>query len=361
MGGGAGTAAQNLAERFAQMGHEVVVVTAKYGRLRSGQIAERLRVVRCFAWRRHPARSNTFEQMIFIVSSLWASLRLLVSWKPDVTLAFFGIPSGVTARILEVLTGTPYVVSLRGGDVPGARPGALYLKLAEPVLHHIWRKARAVVANSSGLRDLAQEFEPDLDIQVIPNGVDTDQFRPASALPEVPRILYVGRLAHVKGTDILLEAVRDLKSLSWECVLVGDGPLRETVEQFIVEHGLEDRVSLVGWVERESLPEIYRQASIFVLPSRQEGMPNALLEAMASGLPSVATRVPGSEELILDEETGLLVPAGAADELRRALEELGHARDRRAKMGRAARRYVENGYSWKKVAHSYLDLLRQIV
>jgi hypothetical protein len=135
---------------------------------------ENLTVHRIPSLRRKQDRSGALEQILFIISaSLW-TLKMIPVIKPNATLAFFGIPSGAIALVLKKLFGIPYIVSLRGGDVPGFRPYDFdfYHKLASPLLHVIWKQASAVVANSNGLRNLARTFDSRFDIPIISNGVD---------------------------------------------------------------------------------------------------------------------------------------------------------------------------------------------
>jgi glycosyltransferase involved in cell wall biosynthesis len=116
-------------------------------------------------------------------------------------------------------------------------------------------------------------------------------------------------------------------------------------------------VCFLGWQEKEQMVADYQNANLFVNPSRDEGMPNVVLEAMASGLPIVATRIAGSEELVVPGETGLLVPPEDVAAVHAALRELIPDAALRRKMGAAARRRVEQHYTWRSVAKLNLELL----
>ncbi len=120
---------------------------------------------------------------------------------------------------------------------------------------------------------------------------------------------------------------------------------------------MEDRIVFTGWQPRQALPQLYREANLFILPSRHEGMPNALLEAMSSGLPAIASRIAGNEELVQDGRTGLLFPAEDIVALREALRVLLIDASRREAMGAAARLRVEKDFAWSQVAGEYLGLL----
>src|SRR5512146_2027422 len=194
VGGGAANASANIARLLAQRGHEVALLTSQYGELATEQMCDGVRVLRGPTRRRHADRSTAFEQVLFILGASLRGVGLMRSFRPDVTFAFFGLPSGAVAWLLKALLGIPYVVSLRGGDVPGFRPYDfwLYHKIAVPWLHLIWRGASAVVANSQGLYDLAKAFDSRVDIDIVPNGVDLEEFQAAVHDWSPPRLLSVG-------------------------------------------------------------------------------------------------------------------------------------------------------------------------
>lgn len=161
VGGGAGNASAHIARLLARMGNEVSVLTSQHASLPADERCDGVRILRGPTKRRYADRSSAPEQVLFIAGAFFRSLGLMREFKPDITLAFFGLPSGAVAWMLKVLARIPYVVSLRGGDVPGFRPYDfwLYHKIAVPWLHLIWHGAAAVVANSRGLYDLARAFD----------------------------------------------------------------------------------------------------------------------------------------------------------------------------------------------------------
>jgi glycosyltransferase involved in cell wall biosynthesis len=141
--------------------------------------------------------------------------------------------------------------------------------------------------------------------------------------------------------------------------IVGDGPSRSRLKELAKAKNLSARIKFAGWKERAELPQFFKETNLFVYPSRHEGMPNAVLEAMASGLPVVATRIAGNEDLV-SEHTGQLVPAEDATALRLALETLITDAQGRERMGAAARRHVEAHFGWHQVAGKYMDLIERV-
>ncbi len=361
VGGGAGNASANIARLLVQRGSEVLVLTSQFGNLPRDEVCDGVRIVRGPAFRQYADRSTATEQLIFILGASYRALSLLRQFRPDATFAFFGLPSGAVALLIKAVSGVPYVISLRGGDVPGFRPYDfwLYHKIAVPWLRVIWHHASAVVANSNGLRDLARVFDSTTSISVIPNGVDPEKFSRPQRAWDPPRILSVGRVVHQKGLDLAVRALAGLKDIEWEWKIAGDGPQLRTLQARIRENALQERVQFLGWQTADQLKKEYAEANLFLFPSRHEGMPNAVLEAMASELPVIATRIAGNEELVLEGDTGLLVPNEDVDALREALRSLLLHANIRQKMGRAARQRIERSFGWGRVAEQYQSILER--
>ena len=192
------------------------------------------------------------------------------------------------------------------------------------------------------------------DVVVIPNGVDSGAFPvrlPVSR--EKPRILFVGRLHRQKGLGDLIRALAILRRRRIACELriVGEGPQRVAIREVLARTGLEDRVDLVGF--RSDVEAEYVEADLLCLPSRWEGMPNVVLEAMASARAVVATAVGGSPELVESGQTGLLVPPHDPEALAQGLEQLILDPGLRVRMGEAGRR------RWSSVARAFVGACRR--
>jgi glycosyltransferase involved in cell wall biosynthesis len=363
LGGGAGNASANLAREFAALDHQVLVVTCAFDSLPREEDWEGVKISRIPALRRRMDRSGAFEQAGFVLSGAFAASKVVRRWRPDVILAFFGVPAGMVALWIRILYKLPYVVSMRGGDVPGFRPYdfATYHRIIAPLLRKVWRRSAALVANSRGLKELAQAFDSRFPIQVIPNGVDLKRFAPPLHRQwSPPRLLFVGRLVYQKGLDILLPALSELKHLPWELTVVGDGPYRGALKKAALALGISERINFTGWQHNDNLVRQYQAANIFVFPSRHEGMPNVVLEAMACGLPVIATSIAGNEELITHGKTGLLVPPEDSINLMEALSALLSNPELCKQIGGASRKRVGQHFAWGSVAKQYIELLNSV-
>ncbi|MHC4517848.1 MAG: glycosyltransferase family 4 protein [Planctomycetota bacterium] len=295
--------------------------------------------------------------------------RLLRDGNYNLVHAFFGFPTGwlcyrTAARL-------PYVISLRGSDVPGdnTRLQLEYKILGPYVFKPIWKRATALVACSEGLKARALRFMPTAQIDVIPNGVDLERFHPADTHeegdlgdthPEALRLLTVGRLSATKRLPLLMDTVDHLNREGYgvSLTVVGGGALEAELRRTVGQKALRGVVTLVGRADGREMPEIYRRHDVFVSASAQEGMSNAMLEAMASGLPIVTTRCEGVDELITDN--GLVVDPPQPTPLARAIGSLADDRATLASMSRAARAQAQ-GFTWNSIAERYLRIYEQIV
>jgi glycosyltransferase involved in cell wall biosynthesis len=190
---------------------------------------------------------------------------------------------------------------------------------------------------------------------VIRNGIDAAA-RPARQETHPPRIVAVGRLQAPKDPLSLVRALAKLRGRHFHALIVGDGPDRPAVEAELRRLELTEAVDLTG--EREDVAEILAASAVFVLSSRSEAFPMSVLEAMAAGLPVVATRVGGLPELVVEGETGLLVPAGDPEELAAAIARLLDDPDLRERFGSAGRARVETHFGLEPFLDAHLELYR---
>ena len=217
-----------------------------------------------------------------------------------------------------------------------------------------YKAAHTVVANSgAAASQLRLEGVPDAKIRVIPNGVDCQLFAAPPRVRPIRRIVTVANLRAEKGHDTLIGAASELfdRNHDLEICFVGDGPLRASLVRQVNLRGMRSRVRFLG--ERPDVPEQLAAADLFVLPSRTEACPNGVLEAMASGLPIVASRVGGIPELIESGRDGVLVPPDSPHELADAIERLIERPDFAAALGRAARAKAEERFSFERMIESF--------
>ena len=191
---------------------------------------------------------------------------------------------------------------------------------------------------------------------VIRTGISLDgpQARPGEVPPQV---VSVGRLAHPKDPLTLVRALAALNGSTFSAVIVGDGPLRPALEAELTALRPSAPIVLAG--DREDVRELLADSHVFVLSTRSEGLPVTVLEAMAAGLPVVACRVGGIPELVVDGETGLLVPRGDPESLAEAIARLLEDAGLRERLGAAGRSRVEERFGRDAFVEGHLELLRR--
>jgi glycosyltransferase involved in cell wall biosynthesis len=318
--------------------------------------------------RRRQDYCSTFEMATFLVSGAWHALWQVREFRPEVVHIFFGIPDGPIGWLLKRFNGLPYLISLRGADVPSdeVKRFAKQYRVLRPFIRWLWHDADALVAVSNGLRSYAKETAPDLPIQVIPNAIDLSAFTPpVQRETDGPvRLLYVGRFNTFKNVETLVQAVGRLSQMDvgeFELELVGEGEQRPVVERMVAELGLTRRVHFVGWVARDRIVDHYRGADIFVTATTWEGMPNTVLEAMACGLPIVGTQASGLRELVRDGLNGYLVPIKDPNAMAQALARLVDNGHERRRMGRQSRKLAEREFAWEYIAEQYVRVYEQVM
>ncbi len=372
LGGGAANATEYLLREYAGMPDLTVhlVTSAIGGEYVREEIGERVVVHRIPIGKdpedlHHQTRWNL---LAYTVKGYFFAQRLVREEGDfDLVHAFFTVPCGAMASLLRLEFRLPYFVSLRGADVPGysERFPVLYAFI-RPVVRMIWKFAAAVVSNSRGLMELAKETRSKQDIPVIPNGVDVSQFSPReeTSSDEAIRILVVSRLTPRKGIRFLIRAMSILREThpeqEPELLIAGGGDEEAALKALAESEGVSDRVRFLGRVPHDELPQVYRQADIFCLPSLNEGMSNTVLEAIASGLPIVATVTGGTDELVTEGENGFFVEMESPKDLADKLGKLVTDSDTRACMGAASRARAEQ-MSWYAVASQYAELYRKSV
>ncbi|MBI4434142.1 glycosyltransferase [Candidatus Uhrbacteria bacterium] len=224
------------------------------------------------------------------------------------------------------------------------------------------RTARIVaVSDAVRMRSIRWDGIPARLLTVIPNGVDTDQFHPMPGTPHAEfRLLTVGRLVPQKGHDILIDALATMRDQlpRVELDILGDGPCRAALEAQVRAFRLQDRVHFLG-IHRD-LPQQYPTADCAVFPSRWEGFGIAAVEAMACGIPVLATRVDGLAEVVVHGVTGVLVPSNDPLALAQAIRDLAHDRPRRLLLGAAGRRRAQECFDIRRVVDRYAALYTEL-
>ncbi|MFD1507300.1 glycosyltransferase family 4 protein [Georgenia yuyongxinii] len=302
-------------------------------------------------------RSRWIQVPAFVLAEALAARRAVRRFRPDVVHAHWIVPQGLVATLVG--QAVPRLVTTHGGDLYALDTSVL-------------RRLKAWVAGRAGhitvvneqmaetVRALAGDHLP---VSVEPMGAALPPGTPREpATADGPcRLLFVGRLVEKKGVGVLLDALRAMAPGTVTLTIVGDGPLRAPLERQAT--GLP--VTFAGQLGRTQVRAAYAAADVVVVPSvpaasgDQDGLPVVLLEAMSTGLPVIASNLPGLNEAVADGDSGLLVPPGDEDRLRQAIARLAGDPTVRGRLGEAAAERARE-YSITAVGARYRDILLRL-
>lgn len=348
-------ATYNIAKYLAKRGHEVHVITSLDEGLPKENIEEGFYVYRI----------KTMEQLhlgpiFFSIKSIFKIKKI----RPYILHSQSILRTGLTCFIAKKLFKKPYVAYCRGSDIYSSW---MFKKVISRL---VLKNADAVIALTEDMkREIKKIYERD--IFVIPNGINLERFKNLSRedirrrlkIKEDEKIIIsVGGLRPIKGVKYLIEAMKFItdNNENISLMIVGDGKEKEYLGSLVKELELEQYVTFVGKIPNEKVPEYMAVSDVFVLPSLSEGFPVVNLEAMASGLPIVATKVGGVPEIIKDGKNGFLVESKNPERIAERILLLLKNDELRERMSRANKKEVEK-YTWESVVgrleEVYLNVL----
>ncbi len=348
---------------------------------------------------RYPGRIYTSQQRGDILAPLVLSRNLktiIKNHKCSVIQAYDPLVSGLASYLvkiqedvipLAIRLGTDYLAhfsfqfnrlssSSLMKDISNTAKRRLLLPMLSIIEKTTLHAADAVVANCEYLRGIYKQRYPNLkNITVIRNGVDTEIFTPEGQRENLTNnkltLLYVGRIEERKGLEVLLLAMSKVfkKHPESRLLLVGRAPdprYYTRLEELARNQSITSKIKFMGAVDNQSIPRLMRSADILIFPSSThgeaiEGLPNSVLEGLATGLPVVATRVCGVPEVIDHERNGLLVTPGSIYEMEHSIDTLINSESRRLELGKNARRSVVHNNSMVVAGKKYLKLYQHLV
>lgn len=333
--GGTETQTKRLASALESYGdHDVTVFTKSYPGPTDVDVDYEL--VRVPTWHLTPFIST----LTFILSSL-----LLVLYRHrefDVLQSMMVYPTGFVGYLCGKLTGLPYFAWIRGGDYYFMKQNRIKRWTIQKVLSN----TLVLVQTPRVRKDVHHEF-PEANLSVIGNGVEIP-----TETASGDSVIFVGRLEKQKGVHILIEAMAELDQ---RLLIVGDGSQRTALQERAAEIGVN--AEFAGEVPPEDVVNYLYRGKVFVLPSvRGEGLPNAMLEGMAAGLPVIVTDTGGVADGVLENETGYVVTPGDAEMLRERIRTVCSDEELRERMAKRARTYVEENHSWSHLVDELEDV-----
>ena len=362
LGGGTGTVNQAILNQLSNSADlEIDLITSSPKNIyESEAFSKRIDIFKLPVDRFDIHHASNKELILYAVRSFFFGLRKHRERKFDMCLAWSAVPAGASALALNKISGLPYILRVSGPDIPGfeQRYKNLYPFL-KPLIQAIWKNAETVISKCSAEAEMIYEIDPNIEVTIIPNGVDTDRYIPGEPIPDDGplKLLCVARLIKRKGQHHLIKAVKQISDQGVDITLdlVGSGDAEGEYRELVESLQVQDQIKFRGYISREEIPNFYAQAHVFVLPSYNEGMSVATLEAMACGLPVIVSRTPGTEELVREGENGFTFEWGDIELLTQLLLKLDSDRALARQMALESRMQAKK-FSWDSSAKKF-DLL----
>lgn len=363
LGGGTGTVNLELFNIFKDISDlKIDLISSAAGKKKEiEQFSKNIRIIKYPVNKKDIHHASNFELIRYAIKASCVAFKFHKKEKYDLIFSWTTVPAGFPAILLKLFKKVPYIVRIGGPDIPGfeKRYNFIY-KIISPLIKFIWKKANLLVVKCKTEKEMIEAVNAKLNIHTICNGVDTNKFKPAikSTNPNL-KIICSARLIKRKGQYTLIDALAKLKSkgIIIKADFVGEGDEMKAYMQYAKDKNVSDQIIFSGYVPREKMPEKYQQADVFVLPSYNEGMSNALLEAMACGLPVVVTDVGGTKELVEDSKNGFIFDTGNKEQLSILLEKFDKNKKLIQEMGEKSRKKAAH-LSWHQISEQYQKIFK---
>ncbi|MBD3185010.1 glycosyltransferase [Candidatus Poribacteria bacterium] len=347
--GGSENYVLELSKHLRHVGHQVLVVSSRLQNNQSYENIDGVDVVRIPGI--HLAQIPYF---IFSPELVFTLLRLSDKFDVIHTHVRFFLSTNVAAMMRKLRREIPLVTTLHA-----TRPNIRYafLRPLEKIYDSVIGKftincADHIIALDENVKVHARSFGVYSEsFAIIPNGVDTERFNILERISPDPVLVgFIGNLTRRKGVEYLIEGFKIIsKKYPVLLKIAGDGPEEEKLRKLCHDSGLKEQVIFLGAVNRENVPEFYKDVDILVVPSLSEGMPTVMLEGMACGKAVIVTDVGAVSTVLSSEKVGLMIPPKDPGSIARAMASLIEDEKLRVVMGNRARMHIENYFSWEKI------------
>jgi glycosyltransferase involved in cell wall biosynthesis len=368
LGGGAGIVTRHIAERLADTGHIVHVVTTWFPGESEVSVEGNLSIIRLHSARKKTYKSNPLEMLSWIKYAMRYFRQMNNEPSFDICLANFTIPGGWVARYLWRKWELPYVILSHGHDIPWFAPKQMFFwhLLCFKIIKNILLESKYNVLLTQELKNMADTFigaKLSYKNKVIPNGLLVEHCRTGFDTPDKPmHILFVGRMVEQKDPLSFLKACKSLNdmNLNLHFTMIGDGPLKEDIEKMTLKWGIKN-IDILGKVSHYKVLEVYESAHVLVLPSREEAMSMVLLEAVSRGLYTITTPSGGSKQIITPGVNGEIIEYDNVSQIVEAVNKFYYTK---YLTGYQYPEYIVNElyskYNWNTVVEKYLELFKAI-
>lgn len=362
IGGGGGPIARDLSLQWVKAGHQVRVVTARYGDLPSFEIIDGLEVVRLDSHRTESFRAKMPAMIGFVAAATRYCCFQCNDFHPDLIHVHFAVPNGPVAMFASNKMKVPYVITAHLGDIPGASPEKTkkWFRYIQPFTPPVWQKAARVIAVSEYSRKMALKSY-NVPIDVIPNGIDYENIKNTQITThQTPEIVFAGRFVPQKNIHQIIKTLSEINDLNWHATLIGDGQDMDSVRSAAEDAGISDRISFPGWKTPEEVIDIFHNSDILFMPSLTEGLPVTGIQGMASGLALLLSNAGGNPEIIQEGSNGFIHDPNDTNAFASDFRKLLTNPDKLLIMRQKSLRLAEN-FDIGKTADQYLSVFREVL
>lgn len=368
LGGGGGVFTAHLAQELAKQ-HEVTVLTSQGLGAPLDNVENGVRVVRVPVFlRKQQATASLVSMLSFILVGAREGKKLLRNEKFDVINTHFVLPTGPVGNALARFAGIPNVLLVIGGDIydPSKFTSPHRHPLLKTWVKRLLRRADLVVGESSDILEKARQYYvPEIEGVLLPYGIQRPEFTPVPranfgfAKEDILRVT-VGRLVGRKAVDQLIAMVESLNNNRVRLVVIGSGPVEQSLKEESRRRGVADQVRLTGSVGEEEKFQLLQMSDIYASTSQHEGFGLVFLEAMHCGLPIVCYDQGGQTDFLRNEETGYLVPLNNLEQFGESCRLLIGDAGLRKSMAETNRRLIEDFYI-ESCARKYEDAFQEAI
>jgi glycosyltransferase involved in cell wall biosynthesis len=356
VGGGASPVTFELCKHLVQSGHRVDVVTMNFKKLPRFETVEGINIYRTPAIRRRANICHTHELATYMPGAIVKVLQLIKQQKYDIIHCHFMVPGGPLAYLVSKFSHIPFVVTCHGTDVPGHNPerfGFIH-KLITPAWRFLAKRTNLITAPSQFLKQLIIKNCPKAQVQIIPNGIHIDTYKPVE---KTNSILLCSRIFKFKGFQYAIQAIKDLQ-IDWQTNIIGEGPYLSELKE--LAQGSKSPIKFLGWLDKShpDFYELFKKSSIFIFPSEAENFPTVLLEAMAAGMAIITSTAGGCPEVVAD--AGLAVSPRNTEQIKLNLKRLIDSVELRKKLSDKALARVKQ-FTWDSVAERFVNCYQQVI
>ncbi len=341
-----------------------LITSALDNRYSSESFSKKICIYRVPVGRGNIHHATRPELVLYAFQAFQIASRIHKKAPYDFSFAWSALPAGAVSYGLSVLFNLPFMTWISGPDTPGFEKRYDYIfPVLKPFLKVIWRRSQPLIAKCQEEIDLIHAVVPDIQVQIIPNGVDIHKFFPGDRIPEKGplKVVCSARLIERKGQWQLIEAAKMLKEngIEFQIHFLGDGDARKRFKDLAIRLNVIDCIKFEGFIDPSDMPHFLRNAHIFSLPSYFEGMSLATLEAMATGMPLIVTKTAGTGGLIHEGVNGFAFEWQDISALAKYIEQLAEDRELARRMGAASLEFSKQ-FAWEEITSQFLSVFEEL-